>query len=77
VHPSDDDHGDSRDGTQEVKVERSGDASSHQFGAKNEPATQTLPSSFEGTVSQIRGNRKLTNPASRPPHVPFRILHYR
>jgi hypothetical protein len=41
-HTSDDDHGDLHDGTQEVKAERLGDASSHRFGAKKRQAISTL-----------------------------------
>jgi hypothetical protein len=41
-HPSDDDHGDLHDGTQEVKAERSGDVSRHQFGAKSKQPISTL-----------------------------------
>jgi hypothetical protein len=55
-HPSDDGHEDLHDGTQEMKAERSVDASSHQFGAKNERANSTLLILLDGTLSQIRGN---------------------
>jgi hypothetical protein len=63
-HPSDDDHGDLRDGTQGVKAERSGDASSHQFDAKNEPATSTLPTSLRARYHKyvVTGNGCIIRP---------------
>ena len=51
---SDDDRGDLHD---DKRVQTFADASSHQFGAKNEPAMSTLPTSFGGTISQMRSIR--------------------
>ena len=50
-HSNDVDRGDLRD---DKRAEMFADESNRQFGAKNELAISTLPTSFGGTISQMR-----------------------